>query len=193
MSDRLVTIATFEAAPRAHVARAVLEDSGIQVFVADEEIVSMDWMLSNAVGGVKLKVRESDAERALAVLDARLGTDEPLVSDEELAAEAEAEPREDGESDPPPALAPSPAPLEPTEPLSPREECAGRLFFVAWLTFIFFVLSPYGLYVFGKAAFGPGPLRGRHRYTVFVGGMILLFPTFLFLCFLWAILIEFGY
>ena len=103
LSDRLVTIATFEIAPRAHVARAALEDAGIQVFVADEEIVGMDWMLSNAVGGVKVKVREADAERALAVLDARFASGEPQVSEEELAAEAEAAPREDAESEPPPA------------------------------------------------------------------------------------------
>lgn len=193
MSDRLVTIATFETAPRAHVARAALEDAGIRVFVADEEIVSMDWMLSNAVGGVKLKVRESDAERALAVLDARFGTGEPLVSDEELAAEAEAAPREDDEGEPPPAPALHPAPLEPTEPLSPREDDARRLFFVAWLTFAFFVLTPFGLYIFAKAAFGPGPLRGQHRYSVFVGGLILLLPTFLFLAFLWSITIGFDY
>jgi hypothetical protein len=195
LSDRLVTIATFEIAPRAHVARAALEDAGIQVFVADEEIVGMDWMLSNAVGGVKVKVREADAERALAVLDARFASGEPQVSEEELAAEAEAAPREDAESEPredaesePPPAPPAPAPSEPAEVLSPREDYARRLFFVAWFAMAFFPVASVGMYFFAKAAFGPGELRGRHRYNLFVGGLVLLLPALLCVLVPWLVL-----
>ncbi|MFQ5664689.1 MAG: DUF2007 domain-containing protein [Terriglobia bacterium] len=45
-----------------------LESEGIECFVADEHIVRMIWIYSVFVGGVKLQVKESDAERAKGIL-----------------------------------------------------------------------------------------------------------------------------
>lgn len=68
MSDRAVTIATYPFAAEAHFFRDQLEAEGIKAFVADENVVTNDWFLGNAVGYIKLQVREADAEAAHAVL-----------------------------------------------------------------------------------------------------------------------------
>ncbi|GEM_PF-727539 len=45
-----------------------LEEEGIEAVLTDQEIVAMDWLLSNAVGGVKLMVSKKDAEQAARIL-----------------------------------------------------------------------------------------------------------------------------
>ena len=65
---KIVTIATFFKPYEAHTARAVLELEGIPCFIADEHIINMDWLLWPAVSGIKLQVRECDAELAVECL-----------------------------------------------------------------------------------------------------------------------------
>jgi hypothetical protein len=67
--DELVTIASFSHAPEAYVVTTRLQAEGILAFVADDYMVTMNWLYSNALGGAKVRVRESDAERAVRVLD----------------------------------------------------------------------------------------------------------------------------
>ncbi len=69
MTDDIVTIATFSYPMEAEIARGKLESEGIWAFVADDYMVTMNWLYSNAVGGVKLQVRESDTENALQILN----------------------------------------------------------------------------------------------------------------------------
>src|SRR6185437_8815829 len=69
-SDPLITIASFALPVEAHLARTKLESEGIEAHVADENIVSINWLYSNAVGGVKLQVPESQADRARQILQA---------------------------------------------------------------------------------------------------------------------------
>ncbi len=64
----LVTLATFGSPQEAHLAMNRLKAAGIRVVLDDEMLLSNAWHLSNAVGGVKLLVRESDAERASKIL-----------------------------------------------------------------------------------------------------------------------------
>ena len=66
--DDFVTIATFSQPIEAHIVRTRLEDEGIECFIKDEHLVSVNWLLSNAVGGVRLKVRKEDAERAALII-----------------------------------------------------------------------------------------------------------------------------
>jgi len=66
MADRLVTIAGFPNAMLAHMAKLRLEEEGIVSFLADEFGATM---VPLGVEGVKLQVRESDAEAARAVLE----------------------------------------------------------------------------------------------------------------------------
>ena len=67
-NDRLVTVATFVEPNRAHIAKGRLEAEGIQAALDGEHHVGMDWMISNAVGGVKLLVHHRDRETAMRVL-----------------------------------------------------------------------------------------------------------------------------
>lgn len=64
----LVTVASYTDAIQAHLARGRLEAEGIEAEVADEHYVSANWMMSNALGGVKLRVPERMAERAAQIL-----------------------------------------------------------------------------------------------------------------------------
>jgi len=54
--------------PAAFVEKSVLEDAGIECYLQDENVVRMDWFLSNALGGIKLIVREKDAAEAEKIL-----------------------------------------------------------------------------------------------------------------------------
>ncbi len=67
--NNLKTIATFNFPSDAHVARMALESEGIWSFLADEETLYTATHLSIAVGGVKIKVKAEDAERALEIIN----------------------------------------------------------------------------------------------------------------------------
>lgn len=68
VADRLVVVATFLHPYEAHIARGLLESEGIQARLDGEHHIAMDWMISNAVGGVKLIVHERDAIVAKKIL-----------------------------------------------------------------------------------------------------------------------------
>jgi hypothetical protein len=67
-SLKLVTIATYELAFEAYLAKNVLESEGIRALVLDEHISSALWTDISLFGGVELQVNESDAERAIKIL-----------------------------------------------------------------------------------------------------------------------------
>jgi hypothetical protein len=60
----MTTIATFTSPEDAHLFRMFLESRGIEGFVLDEYFVQLFWCYSNAIGGVRVVVDESDAEAA---------------------------------------------------------------------------------------------------------------------------------
>lgn len=53
----------------AHIARGVLEEENINCWLKDENTVTIDPILTNAVGGIKLMVARSQAVRAKELLD----------------------------------------------------------------------------------------------------------------------------
>ncbi|MGA2020535.1 MAG: DUF2007 domain-containing protein [Candidatus Sulfotelmatobacter sp.] len=65
----LVTIRQFRDLPEALLAKGSLESAGIECFLADENLVRLDWFISNFIGGIKLKVRALDAANAQKLLD----------------------------------------------------------------------------------------------------------------------------
>jgi hypothetical protein len=72
MSEKLVTIATFPNLTEAEISRARLEGAGIESFVADSEIF-IDYPVSrDHMGGVRLSTKESDARKALEILNTNL-------------------------------------------------------------------------------------------------------------------------
>jgi len=76
-AENFVTVASCSTSPEAHAIRCHLEAAGITVFLADEFLVTMDWLLSNAVGGIKVQVPESEAERARQVLAEEADEEQP--------------------------------------------------------------------------------------------------------------------
>ena len=69
MSDTFKTIARFQYSTEAQIIKGRLEADGIQVFLFDNLTIDTDPLVSNAIGGVKLKVLSYQAEEAEAILD----------------------------------------------------------------------------------------------------------------------------
>ncbi len=67
--QELVTIRQFRDLPEALLAKGSLESAGIECFLADENLVRLDWFISNFVGGIKLNVRPADEATARKILD----------------------------------------------------------------------------------------------------------------------------
>lgn len=75
----LVTLKTFDNHIDAHLLKTKLESEGIACFIFDENIVTLNPLYNVGVHGIKLKIMESDAGRAmeiLALLEDRPYTDE---------------------------------------------------------------------------------------------------------------------
>jgi putative signal transducing protein len=68
-SVKPVIIRKYRDLPEASIAKSVLESAGIECFLVDDNMVRLDWFYSNLVGGIKLFVREEDAEAATQLLD----------------------------------------------------------------------------------------------------------------------------
>ncbi len=58
-----ITVKTFDTSVDAHLFRIELENEGIESFIYDEETITMDPLLSNAIGGIKVKINAKDIER----------------------------------------------------------------------------------------------------------------------------------
>ncbi len=52
----------------AHIAKGVLEEQGISSWLKDENTVTIDPILTNAVGGIKIMIPKEDAQRAWEIL-----------------------------------------------------------------------------------------------------------------------------
>jgi hypothetical protein len=65
----LVPIRQFRDLPEALLAKGCLESAGIECFFRDDNLVRLDWFISNFIGGVKLCVKPEDAEKAQGILD----------------------------------------------------------------------------------------------------------------------------
>jgi hypothetical protein len=66
--EDLVVLKQFRDLPEALLAKGSLESAGIEVFLGDDNMVRMDWFISNLVGGIKLCVRPGDADAAFELL-----------------------------------------------------------------------------------------------------------------------------
>ncbi len=65
----VVTVRRYRELTEALVGRSKLESAGIPAWIADEHFVRMIWFYSNAVGGMRLQVDESDADAAREILE----------------------------------------------------------------------------------------------------------------------------
>ncbi|MFZ0733267.1 MAG: DUF2007 domain-containing protein [Candidatus Sulfotelmatobacter sp.] len=69
----LVMIRQFRDLPEALLAKGSLESAGFECYLRDDNLVRLDWFISNFVGGIKLCVKPEDA------YDARKLLDEPIL------------------------------------------------------------------------------------------------------------------
>jgi hypothetical protein len=67
MSQEFYLLGAFEYVADVQIIKGRLEAEGIQVFLRDENTLSSDPLISNAIGGVKLLVYSSDKEEALEI------------------------------------------------------------------------------------------------------------------------------
>lgn len=68
MMNNFVTLLTFTLPHEAYPVKALLESQGIEVFIRDEITAQVNNFISNAIGGVKLDVREEDYKQAMEVV-----------------------------------------------------------------------------------------------------------------------------
>ncbi|NJX15995.1 putative signal transducing protein [Tamlana crocina] len=69
MSPTFKTIAKFQYSSEAQIIKGRLEAEGIQVFMQDNFTIDTDPLVSQAIGGVKLKVLAQDALKAQHILN----------------------------------------------------------------------------------------------------------------------------
>jgi hypothetical protein len=86
-SPRVVTLRHFFTLPEALLAKSILDSAGIQGYLIDENTIRMDWFYSNALGGIKLQVRETDAAAAAELLDQQASNVQDDGGSEEKVAE----------------------------------------------------------------------------------------------------------
>lgn len=67
-NEKLVTLKTFDSGFPAQLLKSKLEASGIDSVIFNENTVTLNPLISNAIGGILLKIRESDLEKANEVL-----------------------------------------------------------------------------------------------------------------------------
>jgi Putative prokaryotic signal transducing protein len=91
METNLVTVAAVTNSAEAQFVVNRLQDLGIEASIADDNVVSMDFLFGNAVGWIKVQVREQDAKRAEELLaacqapvdEAEIPWEQPADEDEE--------------------------------------------------------------------------------------------------------------
>jgi hypothetical protein len=66
---KLVTIRRYRDLSEAIVARSLLEAAGIPVFLRDENLVRLEWQISNFIGGIRLQVEDTNEYAATEILD----------------------------------------------------------------------------------------------------------------------------
>jgi len=66
---QLITLRQYRDLSEAIVARTMLEAAGIPVYLRDENLVRLDWQVSNFIGGIRLQVEDSDAQAATELLN----------------------------------------------------------------------------------------------------------------------------
>lgn len=68
MGQKLITISQYRDLPQAGLDKSLLEDHGVHCFLENEFTIGVNWLYSTALGGVKLRVFESDVDRAKEIL-----------------------------------------------------------------------------------------------------------------------------
>ncbi|MGE5428898.1 MAG: DUF2007 domain-containing protein [Methylococcaceae bacterium] len=80
-NDNIVVYQTFTDPVNAHIVKGLLDSNGIECFISDENIVTVNLLYCQAVGGVKLNVFEKDIPRINSLLNAGITNEETETED----------------------------------------------------------------------------------------------------------------
>ncbi len=69
MPEALLTIGAYSTWFEAHLIKSELEAFDLHPIVVDAHTVNMNWLWSNAIGGVKVQIPASEAEEARRILE----------------------------------------------------------------------------------------------------------------------------
>lgn len=69
MNENFKTIAVFQYSSEAQIIKGRLESEGVKVFMFDHITIDTDPLVSNAIGGVKLKVLSNQEDQAKHILN----------------------------------------------------------------------------------------------------------------------------
>lgn len=86
-TDKIVVYQTFTDPNEAHIVKGLLDSYGIECFLSDENIVTLNALYSNAVGGVKLNVFEKDADRIESILNSENTPNDPDALNDKKSGE----------------------------------------------------------------------------------------------------------
>ena len=82
-TDKIVVFQTFADPIKANIVKGLLDSYGIECFLSDENIVHLNALYSQAVGGVKLNIFEKDIDRISAILQSENIPPETVLPGEE--------------------------------------------------------------------------------------------------------------
>jgi hypothetical protein len=80
----LVILRRYRDLSEAIVARSLLKSAGIYVFLCDENLVRLDWQMSNFIGGIRLQVEAKDEQAAIDLLNQSIPTSIPYGAQAEF-------------------------------------------------------------------------------------------------------------
>jgi hypothetical protein len=177
-SDELVTIATYDDAVSARMALNHLCEAGLTAVLSDESTVAMDWLLSNAIGGIKVQVHSKDVTIAHRLLEqhhrieaaADGAPDAADVGEASVDAQAIADIEGEGQS----AEDELEDDLEEEPPLTARERNCLRAFRGALLGILFPPIELYVLYLVYKVFVSDEKLGPRYRNMAWAAAVIML-------------------
>jgi hypothetical protein len=172
--DELATVAAYDDPVSARLALNHLRAAGLPAVLSDESTVAMDWLLANAIGGIKVQVNPKDVATARRLIEEheqqRAAADGPAtpptdeMEEERAAAWAEELAAAEDESD-----------LDDDEPpLTTRERDAARAFRGALVGILFLPIEFYVLYVVYKVFVSEERLGARYRNMAFAAAIIML-------------------
>lgn len=73
--SKFIVVSKYSFPLDAHIAKASLESEGIPAHIADEHTINMQWLYSDAIGGVRLYVPEEFEIEAKAILALNFSAD----------------------------------------------------------------------------------------------------------------------
>jgi hypothetical protein len=80
-----ITIRRYRDLSEAIVARSLLESAGIPAYLRDENLVRLEWQISNFIGGIRLQVDRADETAAIELLNQPIPDSVPFEGQDEFA------------------------------------------------------------------------------------------------------------